>query len=187
MSSELEEALGNNALPYRTVARWLLYEDRRWMLLELERTSGIEKRTVNGILHNDLHLRKISARWVPYALTEFQRWLCYAICSDHFSRWQQNGDQFLSRIITIDEFWARAYKPELTCQSVTWRPAGSPRKQNPFQAKLTGIVAYDVRGVIVCHFVPHGRIVTAHYYRDSLVRQYGVAFGKNVRILWTVQ
>ncbi|GFQ72043.1 histone-lysine N-methyltransferase SETMAR [Trichonephila clavata] len=33
------------------------------------------------------------------------------------------------------------------------------------------IIAYDVRGVIVCHFVPHGRTVTAQYYRDYLLRQ----------------
>jgi transposase len=89
--SELVEALGNNALPYRTVARWvgkfqqghvstsdeqrsgrpvrvrtdvaravieqLMDEDRRWTLLELERASGIKKRTVHRILRNELHLR----------------------------------------------------------------------------------------------------------------------------------
>ncbi|GFY60847.1 hypothetical protein TNIN_74871 [Trichonephila inaurata madagascariensis] len=32
------------------------------------------------------------------------------------------------------------------------------------------IVAYDVRGVIVCHFVPHHRTLTSQYYRDFLVR-----------------
>ncbi|GFQ79090.1 uncharacterized protein TNCT_723271 [Trichonephila clavata] len=80
--SELVEALGNNSLPYRTVARWvgkfqqgrvstsdeqrsgrplsvrtdfaravieqLMDEDRRRMLLELERASGIGKRTTNA-------------------------------------------------------------------------------------------------------------------------------------------
>ncbi|GFY54104.1 uncharacterized protein TNIN_90181 [Trichonephila inaurata madagascariensis] len=76
-------------------------EDRRWTLLELERASGIEKPTVHRILRNELHLRKIAERWVPHALTEAQRWLCYAICSEHFACWQQDGDQFLSRIIAI--------------------------------------------------------------------------------------
>ncbi|GFQ77175.1 histone-lysine N-methyltransferase SETMAR [Trichonephila clavata] len=150
--SELVEALGNNALSYRT--RWvgkfqqgrvstsdeqrsdrpvsvrtdlartvieqLMDEDRRWTLLELERASGIEKRTVHRILRNELHPHKILARWVPHALTEIQRWLRYAICSDHFARWQPDGDQFLSRIITIDEFWARAYEPELKRQFAEW-------------------------------------------------------------------
>ncbi|GFQ86129.1 uncharacterized protein TNCT_394371 [Trichonephila clavata] len=80
--SEFVEALGNNALPYGTVVRWvgkfqqgrvstcdeqrsgrplsvrtdlaravieqLMDEDRRWMLLELERASSIYKRTTNA-------------------------------------------------------------------------------------------------------------------------------------------
>ncbi|GFX66915.1 histone-lysine N-methyltransferase SETMAR [Trichonephila clavipes] len=33
------------------------------------------------------------------------------------------------------------------------------------------IVTYDIRRVIVYHFIPHGRTVTAQYYRDFLVRQ----------------
>ncbi|GFR22434.1 HTH_48 domain-containing protein [Trichonephila clavata] len=81
--SKFVEAFGNNAQPYRTVARWvgkfqkgrvstsdeqpsgrplsvrtdlacavieqLMDEDRRWTLLELERASGIEKRTTNAL------------------------------------------------------------------------------------------------------------------------------------------
>ncbi|GFS68455.1 hypothetical protein TNCV_4583901 [Trichonephila clavipes] len=37
--------------------------------------SGIKKRTVHRILRIELHLRKITARWVPHALTEVQRCL----------------------------------------------------------------------------------------------------------------
>ncbi|GFS94525.1 alpha-1,3-mannosyl-glycoprotein 4-beta-N-acetylglucosaminyltransferase B [Trichonephila clavipes] len=50
-------------------------------------------------------------------------------------------------------------KPELKHQSAEWRFAGSSMKlkvrQNPSSVKLMVIVAYDVRGVIVCHFIPH--------------------------------
>ncbi|PRD23667.1 UNVERIFIED_CONTAM: Histone-lysine N-methyltransferase SETMAR [Trichonephila clavipes] len=65
----------------------------------------------------------------------------------------------------------RAYEPKLKRQSTEWRHAGSPKRQKPFPVKLIVIVAYDVRSVIVCNFVPHGRTVTAQYYRDFLVRQ----------------
>ncbi|GFQ78420.1 histone-lysine N-methyltransferase SETMAR [Trichonephila clavata] len=150
-------------------------EDRRWMLLELERASDNEKRTIDRILCNKLHLHKIAAQWVPHALTEAERWLCYAICSGHFARWQQDGDQFLSEIITIDKFWDRAYEPELKSQSAEWRHARSPRRQkvrqNPSSVKLRIIVVYDVRGVIICHLFAHGKTVTAQYYRDFMVQQ----------------
>ncbi|GFR23654.1 histone-lysine N-methyltransferase SETMAR [Trichonephila clavata] len=136
--SELVKALGNNAVLYCTVVRWVgkfqpglvSISDK---LLELERARGIEKRTVYRILSNEIHLRKIATRWVPHALTEVQRWLRYAICSDIFARWQQDGDQFLPRIIAIDQFLARAYEPELECQSMEWRHAGSRRRQEVLQ------------------------------------------------------
>ena len=72
-----------------------------------ERASGIEKRTVHRILRNDLHLRKIASWWVPHALTDVQRRVRNAVCSDHIARWQQDRDHFLSRIIAIEEFWHR--------------------------------------------------------------------------------
>ncbi|GFX01331.1 uncharacterized protein TNCV_3730001 [Trichonephila clavipes] len=70
---------------------------------------------------------------------------------------------------------AWAYEPELKCLSREWRHAESPRRQKVCQnhspVKLMVIVAYDVRGVIVYHFVPHGRTVTTQYYRIFLVRK----------------
>ena len=74
----------------------------------------------------------------------------------------------LNNIITIDETWVRAYEPELKRQSAEWRHEGSPRRQkfcqNSSPVKLMVILAYDVQGVILCHFVPHGKTVNAQYY-----------------------
>ena len=85
----------------------------------------------------------------------------------------RNGDQFLSQIIAINEFWPWAYKPELKHQFMEWRHVESPRSQKfhqiPSQVKLMVIILYD--SVIVCHFVLHGRTVTAQYYKDFLVQQ----------------
>ncbi|GFV76664.1 uncharacterized protein TNCV_4728841 [Trichonephila clavipes] len=58
----------------RAVIEQRMDEDGLWTLLELERTNGIEKRTIHRILRNQLHLRKIAAKWVPHAITETQRW-----------------------------------------------------------------------------------------------------------------
>ena len=78
----------------------------------------------------------------------------------------------LSNIITIDETWVRAYEPELKRQSAEWRHEGSPRRQkfrqNPSSVKLMVILAYDLQGVIFCHFVPHGETVNAQYYAAYL-------------------
>ena len=74
----------------------------------------------------------------------------------------------LNNIITIGETWVRAYEPELKRQSAEWRHEGSPRsqkfRQNPSPIKLMVGLAYDVQGVILCHFVPHGETVNVQYY-----------------------
>ena len=71
-------------------------------------------------------------------------------------RYQNEGENLLNNIITT-ETWIRAYEPELKRQSAEWRHEGSPRRQkfrqNPSPVNLMIILAYDVQGVILCHFV----------------------------------
>ena len=55
-------------------------EDRRWSLQELQAHTGIDQANVHKILRKDLHMRKIAAKWVPYALTEQQKWSRYETC-----------------------------------------------------------------------------------------------------------
>ena len=83
-------------------------------------------------------------------------------------RYQNEEENLLNNIITIDETWVRVYEPELKHQSGEWRHEGSPRRQkfrqNPSPVKLMVILAYDdAQGVILCHFVPHGETVNAQY------------------------
>ena len=105
-------------------------------------------------------MRKIAAKG------EHKNWCRYETCRIHLKRYQ-NGKNLLNNIITIDETWVRAYEPELKRQSAEWRHEGSPRRQkfrqNPSPIKLMVILAYDVQGVILCHFVPHGETVNAQY------------------------
>ena len=69
----------------------------------------IDQATVHKILREDLHMRKIVAKWVPHALTEQQRWCRYETCI-HLERYQTEGENLLNNIITINE-------PELMYQS----------------------------------------------------------------------
>ena len=53
----------------RAVIAQCLVDDRRSSLQELQAHTGIDQATVHKILREDLHIRKISAKWVPHALT----------------------------------------------------------------------------------------------------------------------
>ena len=113
-------------------------------------------------------MRKIAAKWVPHALTEEKKLCRYETCRIHLERYQNEGENLLNNIITIDETWVRAYEPELKRQWAEWRHEGWLRRQkfrqNPSPVKLMVILACDVQGVILCHFVPHGETVNAQYY-----------------------
>ena len=119
---------------------------------------------------------------MPHAPAEQQKWCLYETCRIFLERHQNEVENLLNNIITIDETCVRAYEPELKRQSAEWRHEVSPRKQkfrqNPSPLKLMVILAYDVRGVILCHFVPHGETVNAQYYaaymQNHLVAQLGV-------------
>ena len=58
-------------------------------------------------------MRKIAAMLVPHAFTEQQKLCHYETCRIHLERYQNEGENLLNNIITIDETWVRAYVPKL--------------------------------------------------------------------------
>ena len=86
-------------------------------------------------------------------------------CTDLLNRYQREGDDFLGRIVTLDETWARSYEPHLKRQSNEWKHPGFPRakKVRPTHSnvKATFIVAYGIEGVILHHTVPQRHTVNA--------------------------
>ena len=123
---------------------------------------------LHKILREDLHMRKIAAKWVPHALTEQWKWCRYETCI-HLERYQTEGENLLNNFINIDETWVKAYEPELKRQSADWWHEGSPRRQkfrqNSSPLKLMVIFGLWCPG---SDFVPHGETVNAQYYAGYL-------------------
>ena len=101
----------------RALIAQCLEDDRRWSLQELQAHTVIDQETVHKMLREDLYMLKIAAKWVPHALTEQQKWCRYETCRIHLESYQNEGENLLNNIITIDETWVRAYEPELKRQS----------------------------------------------------------------------
>ena len=119
----------------------------------------------NRAPHSARHswLPQIAAHWAPHTLSEVQQWKRYAIAQDLLNRYQREGDDFLGRIITLDETWTCSYEPHLMRQSNEWKHPGSPRpkKVRPTQSNVKAmfIVTYDTDGVILHHTVPQRQTV----------------------------
>ena len=48
----------------------LVIENRRISLYELEEATGISYGSIHNILHDELHMSKVCARWVPKMLSD---------------------------------------------------------------------------------------------------------------------
>jgi len=87
-------------------------------------------------------------------------------------RFRKEGNEFLQKVVGIDETLIRDFEPELKSQSSEWRGKVSPRpkkfKRAQSYVKQMMIFTYDCKGVIMTDRVPCGTTVTAAYYCQFL-------------------
>ena len=72
---------------------------------ELVETTGISHGTVISILHEQLGMKKLSARWVSCLLTVDHKRDRVTISKQYLETFEHNLDEFLHRFITVDETW----------------------------------------------------------------------------------
>jgi len=152
--------------------RSMINDDRRVTIVDIEMATGLSRGTINRILHDDLRLSKLSARWVPHLLTDkhkAERIRCAKkFLKSHF----ECGKAFLDKIVTVDETWVSFTTPETKQQSRQWLPrgCGPPRKAKVIASdkKVMVIAFFDNRGLIYTHYVPKGKTINANYYIDVL-------------------
>ena len=138
---------------------------------EIAHSAGISRASAYSILTERLHKRRIAARWVPHDLSEEQKCRLSETAQHSLHRFREEGNEFLQKVVAIDETWIRDFEPELKSQSSEWRGKGSPRTKKFKRAQSNVkqmIFAYDCKGVIMTDRVPSGTTVTAAYYRQFL-------------------
>ena len=112
--------------------RDLVYSDRRIQVEEIAQALGISHGSVSTILHDRLGVRKLTARWVPKALSDEQMAIRASVCSALLKRFRSKDD-FLLRLVTVYETWVHYYEPENKAQSRQWVGPGSPRPKKNVQ------------------------------------------------------
>ena len=102
-------------------------------------------------------MRKLTARWVPKSLSDEQMATRASVCSALLKRFRSKEDDFLSRLVTIDETWVHYYEPENKAQSRQWVGPGSPRpkkfKTQPSAGKVMATIFWYAQGVIMLDFL----------------------------------
>jgi len=107
----------------------VILEDHQISAKSMAEQLGISREQVGSIIHEDLDMRKISVKWVPkYLNTDQKRQRCqFSERLMEFS-WCDPND-FLSRLVTMDETWLYQYDPETKQQSEWWHSSSlHPKK-----------------------------------------------------------
>ena len=143
--------------------------------------------TVRTIIHEQLKMRKICAKFVPRVLSEEQKERRHND-SREMVEFIDLDPEVLEALVTCDESWIYCYDPESKRQSFQWKHAGSPRpkkaRQGKFTQKLMMIPFFDSKGMIYLHWVPSEQTVNKKYYVE-LLREFWKRFRRKRPALFT--
>jgi len=85
----------------------LLEEDRRKSCEEIAHEANTSTASVFRIMTQILKKGKVAAEWVPHKLGEERKAAGKSIVAERLRRYEAEGEQFLNRIVAIDETWIR--------------------------------------------------------------------------------
>lgn len=132
----------------------------------------ISKSLLHNIVVDRLKYRKLCARWVPKMLTDEHKKKRLGSALTFLTRYSDEGDEFLNRIVTGDETWVCHITPESKQQTMEWRHSQSPKKQK-FKTtlstrKIMCTVFWDRKGILLVDFLPRGDTINAERYCETL-------------------
>ena len=142
--------------------RDLVYSDRRIQVEKIAQALGMLHGSVTRILHD-------TSRSVPKSLSGEQMATRASICSALLKS-SRSKDDFLLRLVTVDETWVHYYEPDTKAQSRQWAGPESPRpkmfKSQPSAGKVMATVFWDAKGVIMLDILPKRSAITGMYYAN---------------------
>lgn len=150
----------------------VLEDDRRATVRDIAEEVGISAERVHYVLHEELHMTKVCARWVPRLLGAEQKAERVQKCEMLKLTLEDYGDNFWRRLVTADETWIPYYNPETKEQSKQWICAGEtpPIKARtvPSIGKVMITVFWDAQGIVFIDYLPKGETINAARYVSSL-------------------
>jgi len=152
----------------------LIFQDRRISAKSIAKQLGISREGVGSINHEDLDMLKLSAKWVPKCLNADQKLQPCQSSEQLLAFFRRDSNEFLSRLVTMDETWLYHYDTETKQQSMQWRHSGSPRlikfRVKKSAGKVLASIFWDQDGVLLIDYLPKGQTINSEYYSFLLVQ-----------------
>ena len=90
----------------------MVLDYRRMKVREISETIDISKERIGYILHEELDMKKLCARWVPRLLTADQKRIRMKVSEQCWERFNRNKTDFVHRFIIMDETWIHHHTQE---------------------------------------------------------------------------
>ena len=153
----------------------LILEDRRISAKSIAEQLGISRERIGSIIHEDLDMHKLSAKWVTKYLNAGQKCERCQSSEQLLEFFWRDPNEFLSRLVTMDETWLYHYDPETKQQSLEWRHSGStcPKKKLQYKNRLEKFSPrffFDQDGILLIDYLPKGQTINAGYYSSLLLQ-----------------
>ncbi|GFT98473.1 histone-lysine N-methyltransferase SETMAR [Trichonephila clavipes] len=134
-------------------------ENRRFTIYTLSLEFPVVSRSaVYKTVTEDLNFKKLCSQWVP-------RKKRFAISLDFLIRYEEEGEDMLSRIVNGGETWESHITQESKLQSMEWLDTSSPvkikAKRELTKRKNMATVFWDRRGVLLMDFMPQGTTINS--------------------------
>ena len=98
-----------------------VYSDRRIQEVKIAQALGISHGSVSTSLHDSLGICKLTAHWVPKSHSDEQMATRASLCSALLKCFRSKDD-FLLRLVTVDETWVHYCEPETKALCRAWIP-----------------------------------------------------------------
>jgi transposase len=98
----------------------LILEDHRISAKSISEKMRISQEKVGSIIHESLDMRKFSRKWIPKCLPVDKKRQWHKLFEELFKFFRYDPNNFLSKLVTMEENWLHHYKPELKQQSMGW-------------------------------------------------------------------
>ncbi|KAL0822131.1 hypothetical protein ABMA28_004265 [Loxostege sticticalis] len=185
---DIQQTLGDHALPYSTVAYWIAEFKRGRSTCEDDQRTGrpstsVTEENVKKVEKMVLEDRRITIKYLAETLKisfgSIQSILTNSLGFKKVSaRWRNlemltsDPYEFCPRVVTMDETWVHHFDPETKRQSMSWkRPSSPPIKKfrvAPTAGKIMASVFWDSDGILFIDYVPKGQTITGPYYASLI-------------------
>lgn len=140
----------------------IVVADRRIKLREIEEMTGISYERVHNIVHDELGMKKVAARWVPRLLSPDQKRNRAATAGSCLDLYRRNPLEFCRRFVAVDETWIYHNTRATSARG------GAPKKAKTAVVsaakKVLATVFWDAHGILLIDYADEASPMTGQYY-----------------------